>query len=131
MEYVVLVTAVALLQFIYFGVMVGQARARCGVAAPATSGHPEFERIYRVQMNTLEQLAVFLPAMWLFASNVSANWAAGLGALFIIGRTLYARSYVRDPKSRSAGFGLGMLPVLVMLLGVVGWAVHSLVFKLA
>jgi len=131
MEYVVLMTVIALLQFVYFGVQVGRARGRFGVPAPATAGHPEFERYYRVQMNTLEQLAVFLPALWLFASYVSALWAAGLGAVFVVGRALYARSYVRDPKSRSAGYALTLVPSLVLLIGVLVWALHALILRFA
>jgi glutathione S-transferase len=131
MEYVVLVTAVALVQFTWFGWQVGRARARCGVPAPATTGHPEFERYYRVHMNTLEQLAMFLPLLWIFASYVSATWGAGLGVVFIVGRALYARAYVRDPTSRSLGFGVTFLPMLAMLLGVLGWALHTLVLRMA
>jgi hypothetical protein len=131
MEYVVLVTAAALLQFTWFGMQVGRARARCGVPAPATAGHPEFERYYRVHMNTLEQLAMFLPLLWMFATYVSALWGAALGAVFIVGRAIYARAYVRDPASRSLGFGVTFLPMLAMLLGVLAWAIHALIFKLA
>jgi glutathione S-transferase len=130
-EYVVLVTAATLLQFTYFGWQVGRARARCGVPAPATSGHPEFERYYRVHMNTLEQLVMFLPLLWIFAHFVSAIWGAAFGAVFIFGRALYARAYVRDPASRSLGFGVTFLPMLAMLITVVAWAIRSLARQLA
>ena len=130
MEYVVLVTVVALVQFTWFGWQVGRARARCGVPAPATSGHPEFERYYRVHMNTLEQLVMFLPSLWMFAHYVSAIWGAGLGAVFIAGRAIYARAYVRDRASRSLGFGVTFLPMALMSIGMLGWAVHALLFKL-
>ena len=130
-EYVVLVTAAAVLQFGYFGWQVGRARGRCGVPAPATSGHPEFERYYRVQMNTLELLAMVLPMLWIFASYVSAIWGAGLGTVYIVGRAIYARTYVRDPATRSLGFGLSFLPILAMLIGVLVWAIHAMVLRLA
>jgi hypothetical protein len=78
-------------------------------------------------MNTLEQLVVFLPALWIFASFISPLWAAGLGAIFIIGRAIYARTYVKDPKGRSAGFALTALPNLALLIGILIWAVMALV----
>ena len=81
-----------------------------------------FERHFRVHMNTLEQLVMFLPALWIFAHFVSPIWAAALGVVFIIGRAIYARAYVRDPKSRSLGFALTALPTLVMMIGILIWA---------
>jgi hypothetical protein len=117
---------VALLQFFWFGWQVGVARGKYSIAAPAVSGNESFERVFRVHMNTLEQLVVFLPALWIFASYISPLWAAGIGAVFIVGRALYARSYVRDPKSRSAGFALTALPELALLIGILIWAVMAL-----
>ncbi|MFO1505222.1 MAG: MAPEG family protein [Steroidobacteraceae bacterium] len=118
MAYVLLVIVLALLQFVLFGIAVGRARGRYGVHAPAVSGNEHFERYFRVHMNTLEQLIVFLPALWLFAQFVDPHWAAGLGGVYLVGRTLYFLSYVKDPKSRELGFALSMLPSLVMLVGV-------------
>lgn len=126
MAWVLIIIVLALAQFIGFGIAVGGARSRYGVRAPATSGHPEFERYFRVQMNTLEQLVVFLPAIWLFAQFISPRWAAALGAVYLAGRMIYFMSYVKDPKTRSLGFGLTMLPILVMLLGVLYAAVMML-----
>ena len=127
MHYVAIVTVVALLQFFWFGWQVGVARGKYNIAAPATSGNEMFERVFRVHMNTLEQLVVFLPALWIFASFVSALWAAILGAIFIVGRAIYAITYVKDPKKRSAGFALTALPELALLIGILIWAVMALV----
>jgi uncharacterized membrane protein YecN with MAPEG domain len=127
MHYVAIVTAVALLQFFWFGWQVGVARSKYNIPAPAISGNDVFERTFRVQMNTQEQLLVFLPALWIFASFVSPLWAAVLGAVFIVGRAVYAVSYVKDPKSRSIGFALTAIPNLLMLLGILIWAVWALV----
>jgi glutathione S-transferase len=127
MHYVAIVTVVALLQFFWFGWQVGVARGKYNIAAPATSGNEMFERVFRVHMNTLEQLVVFLPALWIFASFVSALWAAILGAVFIVGRAIYAVTYVKDPKKRSAGFALTALPELALLIGILIWAVMALV----
>jgi glutathione S-transferase len=124
--WVEIVTAAALLQYIAFSWTVGVARVRHGVSAPATSGHPVFERYFRVHQNTLEQLVTFLPALWLFALRVDPEWAAGLGFLYLVGRLLYFFSYTRDPKTRGLGFALSALPTLAMLLGVLLAAVRSL-----
>ena len=126
MAWVLIVIVLALLQFFVFGILVGRARMRYGVPAPATTGNEQFERYFRVQMNTLEQLVMFLPAIWLFAQFISPHWAAALGAVYLIGRLIYLASYVKDPKSRSLGFALTSLPVLVMLVGVLYEAARML-----
>jgi glutathione S-transferase len=116
MALVELITLLALLQFIYFGVLVGRARDRFGVKAPAVAGNEIFERYFRVQMNTLEQLVVFLPALWLATAYVAAYWVALLGVVYLIGRFLYLRAYVAEPSKRSIGFTLTGVPILVLLL---------------
>lgn len=126
MPVVAIVTVLALLQFFWLSLQVARARTRYGVAAPATTGHEVFERHFRVQMNTLEQLMLFLPALWIFAAYISPLWAAALGVVFVLGRAIYAISYVRDPKSRSLGFGLTAFPVVVMLIGILIWAVRAI-----
>jgi uncharacterized MAPEG superfamily protein len=127
MPYVALVTFLALLEYQFFGIMVGRARGRYSIAAPATTGHEVFERYFRVHMNTLEQLALFLPALWIFGYYVSEVWAAGLGTIWIVGRAIYCMLYVKEPKSRTLGFALTALPMLAMLLGILIWAVRALV----
>lgn len=112
-----IVTLLALLLFIYSFLAVGMARKKYGVAAPATTGHAAFEVVYRVQMNTLEQLVLFLPALWLFSEYVSPLWAGLLGLVWLVGRVLYSVSYIKDPKSRGPGFMISFIAVLVLLLG--------------
>jgi uncharacterized MAPEG superfamily protein len=131
MPFVAIVTVLALLQFLWLGFQVAFARTRYGVAAPATTGNEVFERHFRVQMNTLEQLVMFLPALWIFATYISPLWAAALGVVFILGRAIYAISYVRDPKSRALGFGLSAFPTLAMLIGIVIWAVRAILLGAA
>jgi len=126
MPYVAIVTVLALLEFFYFGFLVGRAREKHGVPAPAMSGHELFDRTFRVQMNTLEQLVVFLPTLWIFARFISPVWGAGFGVVFIIGRAIYAATYVRDPKSRSLGFALTALPSLIMMVWIVIWAIRAI-----
>jgi uncharacterized MAPEG superfamily protein len=96
---------------------VGRARARYGVAAPAVSGDPIFERYHRVHQNTLESLVIFLPSLWLFATYVSEPIAAGLGLVFIVGRAMYARLYVLDPPRRSLGVAIHFSATAILLLG--------------
>jgi hypothetical protein len=117
MDLINLVLALALAQFIYFGVMVGRARGKYGVAAPATTGNEMFERYFRVQMNTLELLVAFVPGIYAFSQYYSQNTAALFGAVYLIGRGIFFVSYVKDPKSRSLGFGLSMMPILVFIIG--------------
>ena len=117
MELVTIVIALALIEYTVFGMLVGKARGKYGIDAPAISGNPIFERYYRVQQNTLEVLVLFIPGMWMFGYYVSANVAAGLGLIFIVGRFLYLRSYVADPKSRSIGFALSFIPAQILIIG--------------
>jgi len=115
MELVAIVTILALGQFVLFSIQVGSMRGKHGVKAPAISGHPEFERMFRIQQNTMEQLVVFVPTLWIFAQYVDSQWAAGLGLVFIIGRFIYRSSYLKDPAKRSMGFTITFLPTAVML----------------
>ena len=117
MELVGAVTLLALLQFVVMGIMVGRARGLYGVKAPATTGHQQFERWFRVHYNTLEKLIVFLPSLWLFGYYVGQYYAAGLGGIYLVGRLLYAVTYTRDPATRGLGTLLSDLPMVIMLLG--------------
>ena len=127
MAYVDIVTVLAVLQFIRFGFQVGGARGKYGVKAPATTGNEIFERLFRIQQNTLEQLAGFLPGIYLFSRYFSPKWAAALGLIYLVGRQVYAASYVKDPSKRSLGYGLSFLPVAVLLIGGLSGAVWQLV----
>ena len=128
MAYVDIVTALAVLQFIVFGFKVGAARGRYGIKAPATTGNEVFERYFRVHMNTLEQLVVFLPGIYLFARYFNPLVAAALGVVYLAGRELYAFTYVKDPANRSVGFGMTFLPMVILVLGGLIGAVRALFF---
>ena len=117
MPYVDIVTALAVLQFIFFGFQVGSARGKYGVKAPAITGNEIFERFFRVQQNTLEQLIGLIPGMYMFGRYFNPLWAAALGVVYLVGRQIYSATYVRDPAKRSLGFGLSFLPVVVLLAG--------------
>jgi uncharacterized MAPEG superfamily protein len=117
MEPVAIVLALALIEYFVFGLLVGRARGQYGVEAPATTGHPVFERYHRVHQNTLEQLAIFVPALWMFGVYVSAPIAALLGLVFIVGRFVYLRGYVEDPKKRSTGTLITLVAQAILLVG--------------
>lgn len=117
MAYTAIVAALALLEYYVFGILVGKMRGECKVKAPATTGDPKFERYYRVQQNTLEQLVVFLPALYLFATFVDGTWAAVVGLVFIGGRALYAWGYYQEAGKRTPGFLVTFLALMVLLIG--------------
>jgi glutathione S-transferase len=127
MEIVLVVMLAALIEYMVFAGLVGRARGQYGVRAPATTGHPTFERIYRVHQNTLEALIVFVPALLIFACYLSFSWAAGLGVAFIVARAIYAVSYVRSAEKRGIGAGLtGVVNMALVVGGLVGLAKHLL-----
>ncbi len=117
---VAIVTLLALLLYFYMGLRVGGGRSKYGVEAPATSGNPDFERLFRVQMNTLEWLPIFIPALWLFAFAWNDLIASAIGLVWIVGRILYMTSYSKAAASRGPGFGIQALAALALLLGALG-----------
>lgn len=129
-EWTTIATVLALLTYFVMSFRVGGARAKFKVEAPATTGDPIFERHFRVHMNTLEWLPIFLPCLWMFAGYWRDEWAAGLGAVWIVGRLIYMASYVKDPKTRSAGFGIQALATLVLMVGAV-WGAVSMLTKMS
>jgi len=127
MEVIAIVTVLALIQYFIFSFDVGKARVKYGVNAPSTSGNPDFERAFRVQQNTLEQLIQFLPALWIFGYYVDALWGAGIGVVFIIGRFVYRAGYTQDPSKRGKGFTIGMAASSILLVGGLIGAVLKLI----
>ncbi len=126
MEAVYIVIVLAVLQYFFFGTLVGYARGKYNVPAPATSGDPMFERYNRVHQNTQESLLLFLPGIVLFSFYWSPGVAAALGVIWIIGRFIYLRAYVKAPESRGPGFALTALPSLILLAGALIGAVRAM-----
>ena len=126
MELTVIVTLLALIEYNIFAFQVGGARQKFEVEAPATAGNVNWERLHRVHQNTLEQLIVFLPALWIFSHYWGAPIGAGLGAIFLIARPIYAAAYVKSPPTRTLGFVAGFLATQVLVLGGLAGAVMAL-----
>lgn len=114
-----LVTCLALLFYFLTCARVGKARVSFGIKAPATSGNPDFERIFRVQMNTLEWLPIFLPSLWLFAIYISDPIAAAIGVVWIAGRIAYLIGYSKAANQRGRGFGIQASATIVLWLGAI------------
>jgi glutathione S-transferase len=126
-HFTALVTCLAVLLYFLTSIQVAKARARFSIKAPAISGNPDFERVFRVQMNTLEWMPIFLPALWLFAIYVSDPFAALIGLVWIAGRILYMTGYSRAAEKRGTGFGIQALASGTLWLGATGAIVWRLV----
>ena len=125
MTYIHIIATLAVVQYFVFGILVGRARAKYGVKAPAISGNESFERAFRVQMNTLEQLAGFLPAMFIAAQYWPAKAVAAVGVVYLLGRFVYWRSYLNDPTKRQLGFLITVVPTFILLgASLVGAVLH-------
>src|SRR5450755_3897978 len=126
-HFTALVTCVAILFYFYTSFQVGKARATFGIKAPAISGNPDFERVFRVQMNTLEWLPFFLPSLWLFAISISDPIAAAIGLVWIAGRILYMTGYSQAANKRGRGFGIQAMAAGILWLGAFGAIVWRLI----
>jgi glutathione S-transferase len=121
------VTCLAILFYFFTSVQVARARAAFGIKAPAISGNPDFERVFRVQMNTLEWMPIFLPSLWLFAIYISDPVAAVIGLVWIAGRILYMTGYSQAAEKRGRGFGVQALAAGALWLGALGAIVWRLI----
>lgn len=127
MNWVALIVLLALIEYIVFGGLVGRARGKYAVVAPAVTGHPLFERFFRVHQNSLEQLIVFVPAVWLCGLYMSARWAAIVGAIFLVARIVYAVGYMAAPERREVGAVLSFITESVLVIGALIGVIRSIV----
>ena len=125
-HFTALVTCLAILFYFFTSIQVSKARTAFGIKVPATSGHPDFERVFRVQMNTLEWMPIFLPWLWLFAIYLGDGIAAAIGLVWVIGRVLYVLGYARAVKDRSLGFAIQALAAIALWAGALGAIVWRL-----
>ncbi len=124
-HYTALVTLLAILFYFYTGTRVPLARRKFGLTAPAITGPPEFERVFRVQLNTLEWMPIFLPLLWLFAYYINDIGAAALGVAWIAARVWYMVGYTQAAEKRGPGFGLQALVCAVLLVGALAGIISS------
>lgn len=122
-----LITALTLVLYLVITINVGRARGKYKVPPPQMTGDPNFERVLRVQQNTLEQIVLFLPGLWLFSFYVNPLWAAGIGAVWLVGRIVYAWGYYQAAEKRLVGFGISSLSGMVLLVGSLVAIILSLV----
>ncbi|NVN88480.1 MAG: MAPEG family protein [Rhodopseudomonas sp.] len=125
-HFTAIVTLLAVMFYFYTSMQVARARVAYGVKAPAISGNPDFERIFRVQANTLEWMPIFLPSLWLFAIYLSDVFAAGIGLVWILGRVLYMTGYAEAANKRGTGFAIQMVAVALLW----GGAIYGVVSKM-
>jgi glutathione S-transferase len=126
-HFTALVTCLAILLYFFTGMRVANARAAFGIKAPAVSGNADFERVFRVQMNTLEWMPIFLPSLWLFAIYISDPIAAAIGLVWIVGRILYMTGYSQAANQRGRGFQIQAVAASLLWLGALGAIVWRLI----
>ena len=126
-HFTALVTCLAVAFYFFTSARVARARFKFGIKVPAITGDPDFERVFRGQMNTLEWMPIFLPSLWLFAIYISDPIAAAIGLVWIVGRALYLTGYSQAAEKRSRGFGIQALAAGVLWLGALGAIVWRLI----
>jgi len=119
-HFTALVTCLTIAFYVFVSTQVSRARRAYGVKLPATTGNPDFERVYRVHMNTLEWLPIFLPSLWLFAIYIGDTSAAALGLVWIVGRILYMTGYTKAAGKRGTGFTVQAGAAMLLWLGATG-----------
>ena len=126
-HFTALVTCLAILVYFFTSIQVARARVKFGIKVPAISGNPDFERVFRVQMNTLEWLPIFLPSLWLFAIYNSDPIAAALGLVWIVGRILYMTGYPQAAEKRGPGFAIQATAAIILWVGALGAIIWRLI----
>ncbi|MDY7003803.1 MAG: MAPEG family protein [Cyanobacteriota bacterium] len=112
-----LITVISLLMYFVVTINVGRARAKYNITPPQMTGEPNFERVLRVQQNTVEQIILFLPSLWLFSLFINPLWGAGIGTVWVVGRILFAWGYYQAAEKRTLGFGISSLAIITLLIG--------------
>src|SRR5882672_5142716 len=125
-HYAALVTCLAIAFYFFTSARVARAHIAYGVKLPAMTGHPDFERVFRVQMNTLEWMPIFLPSLWLFAIYISDPIAAALGMVWIAGRIVYLTGYSQAVEKRGMGFAIQASAAIILWAGALGVIVWRL-----
>ena len=122
-----LITSLTVLLMFVTGILVGRARGKYQITAPATSGHPDFDRVFRAQMNTLEQAVIFLPVLWLASLYANEAYATYFGFAWLLGRILYVAGYIKEAGKRGMGFMVSLL-AFAGLFSMSLWAIAAQLF---
>jgi glutathione S-transferase len=115
--YTAIVTLLAVAFYFFLATRVAVARGKLGVKLPATTGNPDFERIFRAHVNMLEWMPTFLVPLWLCAIYLNDAAAAVLGLVWIVGRALYFTGYSRAVEKRLPGFFVQSTVCLLLFIG--------------
>jgi glutathione S-transferase len=118
-KYTAIVTILSVLLYLYIGTRVSAARRKFGIKVPAVSGNPDFERVFRAHMNTLEWMPIYLPLLWLAAVYLNDIAAAAGGVIWIVGRAMYSAGYAEAAEKRSRGFAVQGTACLLLLIGAI------------
>ncbi len=117
--YTPIVSLLAVALYFFMATQVARARRTYGVKLPAISGHPDFERVFRAHVNTLEWMPTFLVPLWICAFYYSDRAAAAAGLLWVIGRIVYFYGYRSATAKRSPGFLIQSMAWLLLMIGAI------------
>jgi uncharacterized membrane protein YecN with MAPEG domain len=115
-------TILACILTMAMGGWTGYLRGKHKIEAPAVVGHPQFERAHRTHMNTVENLVLMIPLLWIASVFYGGQLPFWLGLVWVVSRIFFAIGYAQtDPRLREPGVGLGFLALLgLFVLSVIG-----------
>jgi glutathione S-transferase len=116
-HYTAIVTLLAVAFYFFLATRVAAARGKFNVKLPATAGNLDFERIFRVHINTLEWLPTFLIPLWLCAVYLNDAVAAVIGLVWVGGRVWYCAGYSQAVEKRLPGFFIQSTACAVLFIG--------------
>jgi glutathione S-transferase len=124
------VTVLTAMVLYYTMFIVGRTRKTHNIWPPAMTGHPDVDRALRVQGNSVEQVVIFLPLLWVATLYFHGWIPAALGLVWCLGRVLYAVGYMKEANKRGPGFAIASLATLALLILsiwglVVSWMVAT------
>lgn len=112
--YTSLVTLLSVLQIFLFSWKASSTRVKHGIEAPQMHGHPDVDRAQRVHLNTMEQIIMFLPSLWLALPVLGDYYTSILGGVWLVGRQLYAHAYWADAAKRGTGMWVTFLAFIIL-----------------
>jgi glutathione S-transferase len=116
-HYTAIVSLSAVALYFLLATRVAAAHGKFNVELPATTGNPDFERVFRAHINMLEWMPTFLVPLWLCAIYLSDVAAAALGLIWIAGRALYFSGYSKAVEKRLPGFFIQSTACILLFVG--------------